>query len=200
MPIVFRLAADFRRGARHCLAPTTVLAVLAMAACTLGGVGQAPTAIPPAIPTRPDLTATASATGTITPTGTTTETPTRTLTSTPSDTPTPTDTLTPTITLTPSITPTPTNTLTPTVTNTPRPTPVVNAQGFYDLDRRYTGTFSYIGPNARAIFERGQALGRDPHRIMRIGDSESLHPAYLTPFDEGDYYLGNYDYLSEVID
>lgn len=142
-----------------------------------------------------------------TPNATWTPSPTQTSTVTSSPTLVPTETPSPTATSTstPTETPTPKPTRTPDPNRTPRPTtaPVrqvtPNASGFYDLDPRYTGKFSNIGPNVRAIFERGRALGRDPHSFMRIGDSETAREVYLRPFDRGAYDLGEYGYLSDVL-
>ncbi len=63
----------------------------------------------------------------------------------------------------------------------------------------YTATITGIGPNARAIFQRGQQLGNDPHRFSKIGDCEAESPYFLIAFDDQFFYLGDYIYLHEVI-
>lgn len=54
--------------------------------------------------------------------------------------------------------------------------------------------------NIRAIYERGQELGRDPNAFSKLGDSTILNPHFLGPFDEGDYKLGDFIYLQPTID
>ncbi len=52
----------------------------------------------------------------------------------------------------------------------------------------------------RAIYARGQELGRDPNAFSKLGDSTLLNPHFLGPFDQGDYKLGDFDYLRPTID
>jgi hypothetical protein len=54
--------------------------------------------------------------------------------------------------------------------------------------------------NVRAIFERGQAVGRDPRAFAKVGDSLVLTGHYLTRFDNGPYNLGPYAALQPVVD
>ncbi len=54
--------------------------------------------------------------------------------------------------------------------------------------------------NVRAIYARGQELGRDPNAFSKLGDSTLLNPHFLGPFDQGDYKLGDFDYLRPTID
>ena len=75
----------------------------------------------------------------------------------------------------------------PTPTFTPKPPSI------------YTGTLSNFGANARAIFLRGQAMGRDPKKFAKIGDCETDSPYFLIPFDNGIYKLGNYTYLDPMV-
>ncbi|MBN1120359.1 MAG: SH3 domain-containing protein [Anaerolineae bacterium] len=63
----------------------------------------------------------------------------------------------------------------------------------------YTATITGIGPNARAIYQRGQQLGNNPHRFSKIGDCEAESPYFLIAFDDQFFYLGDYIYLHEVI-
>lgn len=52
---------------------------------------------------------------------------------------------------------------------------------------------------AREIFQRGQILGRDPRVISKIGDCISDNQHFLSPFGWGNYNLGSYSQLQEVI-
>lgn len=65
---------------------------------------------------------------------------------------------------------------------------------------RQPGLFTTGGPRVREIYERGQALGNNPHAFSKIGDCNSEAPFFLARFDSGDYDLGPYQYLQPVID
>ncbi len=54
--------------------------------------------------------------------------------------------------------------------------------------------------NVRAIFARGQELGRNPHAFSKLGDSISLTSHYLARFDQNRYNLGIYSGLQPTID
>ena len=54
--------------------------------------------------------------------------------------------------------------------------------------------------NARAIFARGQNLGRSATAYAKIGDSTIENPHFMARFDGGAYNLGDYAYLQAVID
>lgn len=56
------------------------------------------------------------------------------------------------------------------------------------------------GDNLRAIYERGLALGNNPHAFSKIGDCNSEPPFFLAHFDDGLYDLGPFSYLQPVID
>jgi LysM repeat protein len=62
------------------------------------------------------------------------------------------------------------------------------------------GLFTAGGPRMREIYERGLALGNNPHAFSKIGDCNSELPFFLGRFDSGDYDLGPYQYLQPVID
>ncbi|GAB4409990.1 MAG: hypothetical protein Kow00106_03730 [Anaerolineae bacterium] len=62
------------------------------------------------------------------------------------------------------------------------------------------GVFTTGGPRVREIYERGLALGNNPHAFSKIGDCNSELPFFLDRFDRGDYDLGPYTYLQPVID
>ncbi|MCC7209623.1 MAG: LysM peptidoglycan-binding domain-containing protein [Anaerolineae bacterium] len=57
-----------------------------------------------------------------------------------------------------------------------------------------------VRANVRAIFESGQAQGRNAHAFSRLGDSTIENPLFLARFDSGPYQLGPYAYLQGVID
>lgn len=59
-----------------------------------------------------------------------------------------------------------------------------------------------VKANIRAIYARGQALGRNPHAFSKLGDSTIENPHFMVRFDagEGPYHLGDYAYLQAVID
>lgn len=65
---------------------------------------------------------------------------------------------------------------------------------------RQPGLFTTGGARVREIFERGQALGNDPHAFSKVGDCNSELPFFLGRFDSGDYDLGPYAYLQPAID
>jgi hypothetical protein len=51
-----------------------------------------------------------------------------------------------------------------------------------------------ISANARAIFQRGQALGNNAHVVTKVGECNSMSWAYLVPFNQGQYELVTYSY------
>ncbi len=52
---------------------------------------------------------------------------------------------------------------------------------------------------APEVFERGRALGRSAAGISKVGDCNTTGWVYLHPFGEGQYKLGTYDELQDVI-
>lgn len=55
--------------------------------------------------------------------------------------------------------------------------------------------------NVRAIYARGQQLGRNPRVFSKLGDSSVLTGEYLTRFENPSYYnLGDYSYLQPTVD
>ena len=56
-----------------------------------------------------------------------------------------------------------------------------------------------ISANARAIFQRGQALGNHPQVVTKVGECNSMSWAFLAPFNDGNYDLGPYGYLQRAI-
>jgi uncharacterized protein YraI len=53
---------------------------------------------------------------------------------------------------------------------------------------------------ARAIYQRGQAMGRDPHQLAKVGDCFTEHEYFLKHFTWDRYNLGEYAALQPVID
>src|SRR5262245_33781157 len=58
---------------------------------------------------------------------------------------------------------------------------------------------SGITAHARQIFLAGQALGNQADVFSKVGDSNTDNPAFLTPFDQGNYSLGSYGDLALTI-
>ncbi len=52
---------------------------------------------------------------------------------------------------------------------------------------------------ARAIFLEGRAMGNNPHVVAKVGDCSSEHWYFLKPFAWGEYDLGPYGYLQDVV-
>ncbi len=57
-----------------------------------------------------------------------------------------------------------------------------------------------VRQNIRQIYANGQARGNNPRAFTKIGDSIIEHPYFLGRFDGGDYHLGEFGYLQQVID
>ena len=62
-----------------------------------------------------------------------------------------------------------------------------------------------VKAHIRAIYARGQEMGRDPHAFSKLGDSLIANPYFLRVFDQkdpnlGPYHLGDYAFLQPVID
>ncbi len=73
------------------------------------------------------------------------------------------------------------------------PAPIVAAPLEYPF-------LSDLSPRVFEIFRMGQARGNRPNVFTLVGDSNSQHPAYLKPFDWGNYNLGAYAYLQPTVD
>lgn len=52
---------------------------------------------------------------------------------------------------------------------------------------------------ARAIYAKGQAMGRDPHVMAKVGDCASAAENFLSPFGHGNYNLGGYGSLQGAL-
>ena len=92
------------------------------------------------------------------------------------------------------------------VTPAPSPTP---ADHITSLNGVPYSEFIILDPeteaHVREIYERGQALGRDPHAFSKLGDSLIATKHFLRVFDGrdpnlGGYNLGEYAYLQDTID
>jgi hypothetical protein len=59
-----------------------------------------------------------------------------------------------------------------------------------------------VSENARSIYKKGLANGRNPHAFSRIGDCQNVSSKFLGPFEnKSDYDLGSqYQYLQTTID
>ena len=69
-----------------------------------------------------------------------------------------------------------------------------NTAAWFGADIISTG-----GPNVREIYVHGLALGNNPHAFSKIGDCNSEPPFFLAKFDTGEYDLGAYADLQDVI-
>jgi uncharacterized protein YraI len=63
-----------------------------------------------------------------------------------------------------------------------------------------SGIVSGVSGNARAIYERGQALGNNPNVFSKVGDSITATAWFLEPIGWGRYNLADHTYLQPVID
>ena len=58
-----------------------------------------------------------------------------------------------------------------------------------------------ISQNAISIYQRGLAMGNDPHAFSKIGDCQSIPTYFLSYFDLPGYYdLGSFSSLQQTID
>ena len=58
-----------------------------------------------------------------------------------------------------------------------------------------------LSQKAKAIYLRGQALGRDPHRFSKVGDCQNITTYFLSHFENPDLYrLGEFASLQPAID
>ncbi len=52
----------------------------------------------------------------------------------------------------------------------------------------------------REIYEQGQANGNDPYAVAKVGDCNTASGYFLSPLGVGEYDVGPYDHLSDVVD
>lgn len=117
-----------------------------------------------------------------------------------------------TILVSPTMAPEPTATATPSATATPPeptptpvpPSPTPTPRGPTQINGVPMDQIAVMDEetqdHVRAIFAKGQEMGRDPRTFSKLGDSLIATPHFLTQFDSGRYNLGDYGYLQEVID
>ncbi len=91
----------------------------------------------------------------------------------------------------------PTATVDPNATPTPTPTPPDNVNGI-KIDQ-FVIMPPVVQENVKQIFAKGQALGNNPQRFSKVGDSIIEQPHYMVKFDTPDYNLGQYAYLQDVL-
>ncbi|MEM6283680.1 MAG: SGNH/GDSL hydrolase family protein [Chloroflexota bacterium] len=65
---------------------------------------------------------------------------------------------------------------------------------------QYAPFWNFDTAQNRAIFERGRAAGRTMNGFSKVGDSITAAQMYLTPYGSGVYNLGEFEYLSHVLD
>ncbi len=101
-----------------------------------------------------------------------------------------------------TLAPQPTATAEPTATPTPIPSPTpIGPQAINGVPLSVIAPLPpEVAANVRAIYARGQELGRDPRAFSKLGDSTLLNPHFLGPFDSGDYALGDFGHLQPAID
>jgi hypothetical protein len=73
------------------------------------------------------------------------------------------------------------------------------ARFLMDADAPVPPPIIAVSDRVRDIYQRGLAMGSNPHALSRLGDCNSLNPFFLAPFDAGTYNLGEYVYLQGVI-
>jgi hypothetical protein len=70
-----------------------------------------------------------------------------------------------------------------------------------DIDLDAVPVLPDVTQAAREIYTRGQAAGRNPHVLSKVGDCMTASPNFLMPFSvPGSYDLGDYASLQSVID
>ncbi|MEO1664285.1 MAG: SGNH/GDSL hydrolase family protein [Chloroflexota bacterium] len=65
---------------------------------------------------------------------------------------------------------------------------------------QYAPFWNFDTPQNQAIFERGRAAGHTMNAFSTVGDSITAAQMYLTPYGSGVYDLGEFEYLSHVLD
>jgi hypothetical protein len=87
-----------------------------------------------------------------------------------------------------------TATLPPDPSPTPRPSPAPDEWKTWPV-------IPTLDQNAKDIYQRGQAVGRDPHRFSKVGDCQNITTYFLAYFEKPDLYrLGEYKSLQSTID
>lgn len=65
---------------------------------------------------------------------------------------------------------------------------------------QFSPFWNFDTPHNLAIFQRGQASGKQMNMFAKVGDSITVSPAYLTPLGYGVYDLGTFEHLQHVLD
>lgn len=107
-------------------------------------------------------------------------------------------TLVPTVAATPPTAVPPTATVNPPTATPPLPVVPLAVNGLAPSD--FIIMPENVKANARAIYLRGQELGRNGRAYSKIGDSTIANPFFMARFDSGPYNLADYAYLQPVID
>jgi hypothetical protein len=90
-----------------------------------------------------------------------------------------------------------------TPTQTPVPDPVMGALDLEAIAKIDLSTYPIIpeiSEHARQIYQEGLARGNDPHAFIKVGDCMTHTPNFLIPLGQGEYTLGEYKSLQQVID
>jgi hypothetical protein len=69
-----------------------------------------------------------------------------------------------------------------------------------DIDLETYPVMPELTDHARQIFEAGTELGNNPRVFSKVGDCMTASPDFLTAFGGGEYDLGEYAELQEVVD
>jgi hypothetical protein len=98
-------------------------------------------------------------------------------------------------------TPTPAQSLAPPTLVSP-PLPALDAfdpASVADIDLADYPVIPEISANARAVYQAGLARGNNPAVFSKLGDCMTENPYFLVTFADGDYDLGAYPELAEVL-
>lgn len=83
----------------------------------------------------------------------------------------------------------------------PVTTELMVAEQYTVMDRlRITPIVPSVTGSARAIYERGLALGNYPNRFSKVGDCQNIPEFFLGGFDRGEYTLGEHAALQTTVD
>jgi hypothetical protein len=108
----------------------------------------------------------------------------------------PTDTQAPPATIPHTGTPAPATVAVATITPAPSltPSPTFDPASWTDLP-----IVPQLDERMKEVYRRGLELGNDPHAFSKIGDCGSTPAWFLGDFDRGEYSLGEYQNLNDVI-
>ncbi len=89
---------------------------------------------------------------------------------------------------------------TPTPTEEKSILPLNPLSNFTDIELSPYAYITGIRRRSVEIFEAGQRLGNHPNVFSKVGDSITVTNAFLVPFSQGYYTLGEYAYLQTTLD